>query len=165
MRLFSRAALAAVAFLAAGCATSNSQNRALGPSAQEEALLQEIRKSAEAIRLAMEETKRLEAAGRNHANWAYSDYPEGRVPGGLDQPVTAKWYGDAVPLVQTLARQARYTFVETGQRPIAPLIVRVEGSSTVGMFLRDVGRQLGSRALIIVDAGLERVEIVYGAGE
>ncbi len=161
-----------LAFWLAGCANVGKAldgltgvERHPPPPTEDVQLLTEIKAAATSIEAAWTETKRLEAAGRNHANWAYSDYPDGRIPGGLDQPVTISWYGDAVPLVQQLARMGRFEFLESGPRPSAPLIVRAEGAHTVGILLRDIGRQMGSRALLVVDAGLNRVEIIYGEGE
>lgn len=164
--------IGALALWLAGCANVGDTldgitgvRRQPAPPAEDVQLLNEIKAAATSIQEAWTETKRLEAAGRNHANWAYSDYPDGRIPGGLDQPVTTSWYGDAVPLVQQLARMGRFQFVESGPRPSAPLIIRAEGAHTVGALLRDIGRQMGARALLVVDAGLGRVEIIYGEGE
>jgi len=164
--------IATLAFGLAGCANvgtaldgmTGSQRRP-PPPPEDVRLLTEIKAAADSIQAGWTEVKRLEAAGRNHANWAYSDYPDGVVPGGLNQPITTSWYGDAVPLIKQLARMGHFKFLESGPRPSAPLIVQADGASTVGMLLRDIGRQLGSRALLVVDVGVGRVEIIYGEGE
>lgn len=86
------------------------------------------------------------------------------APPELRRSITVNWMGPVEPLAKTLADRAGYKLLTTGNAPENAIIVTINvRNQPVIETLRDVGLQLGGRAQLKVDAGLQIVELSYAS--
>lgn len=126
------------------------------------ALDEEIRRASEDIRASWAWVAQLERA--NSPQLLSRDFPAGRPVGVLAQPVEVDWYGEPTPILRNLAQQAGWLFDELGRAPAIAPLVKLNGIDAIGVWIREVGVQLGRNAAVRVDERSGRISLEW-AGE
>ncbi|MCY4326952.1 MAG: DotD/TraH family lipoprotein, partial [Rhodobacteraceae bacterium] len=85
--------------------------------------------------------------------------PANRIPPELRRRVSVDWTGPLSPLVWAMAEQIGYEFHQSGpKRP--PVMITINSLDTpIWEILRDAGIAATTRAVIIVDAPAQRIEL------
>lgn len=119
-----------------------------------------LAEAADRASVALETLAAVEQARSPEATIA----PAENVPPELKRAITVNWVGPLEPIVKTLADRASYAFQVIGAPPSVPIVVSVDvENKPVIEVLRSLGLQLGTRAILRVDAAAHMVEIQYVA--
>ena len=86
--------------------------------------------------------------------------PAAELPPELMQRLSIDWTGPVGPLVQAVAEQVGYGYVETGPEPAAAFMLTIRRrDEQAWRILRDAGLAVTTRATIVLDAERKIVEL------
>jgi hypothetical protein len=92
-----------------------------------------------------------------------SEVAKTNVPPSLQKNVTLRWNGKAEPAIEMIAQAIGYQYKKPeGKEPVIPLLVSVNSlENNAYDVLRDIGLQLGQKAMLYINPSKKEVGLVY----
>lgn len=165
MNLKSIAALLAVSTVLGGCSTNQTKEiEPLDTNKVMSAFSQDLLVIAQDIRSANKQTNLL-LLEKHKMTTAQSpkELAKRDIPKGLDKKITINWPGEPEKLVSLIAQLIGYTYLPAeGKKPITPMTVSINVIEAQAYHvLRDVGIQMGDKAMLVIDPSNQTLQISY----
>jgi defect-in-organelle-trafficking protein DotD len=151
-------ALAAAVALLAGCASNETQQESQVLEQNHYVLVSDLNQSAQKVSASLQQLAMIEkASGPTSAPLPFVKVKAS----ALQQTMTLNWSGPIAPVVRQVAAKMGWSVQVLGKLPVTPVLVNLNGTSTVKDMLQNIDLQAGQNASVMLLPKYKLVSLRY----